>query len=33
VTASMAADRATRALQVLDNRIREYELAAEGGEE
>jgi hypothetical protein len=29
----MAADRATRALQVLDNRIREYELAAEGGEE
>jgi len=33
VTASMAADRATRALQVLENRIREYELAAKGGEE
>lgn len=33
VTASMAADRAARALETLGNRIREYELAAEGGEE
>lgn len=33
VTASMAIDRATRSLQTLVNRIREYELAAEGGEE
>ncbi len=33
VTASMANDRAVRALQVLENRIREYELAAQGGEE
>jgi len=33
VTAYMATDRAARAVQALDNRMREYELAAEGGEE
>jgi hypothetical protein len=33
VTASMAVDRAARSLQTLDNRMREYELAAVGGEE
>lgn len=33
VTAYMATDRAARALQALDNRMREYELAAASGEE
>ena len=33
VTASQALDAAVRVQQVLENRIREYELAAEGGEE
>ena len=33
VTASMAVDKATRLLQALDNRMREYEVAAEGGKE
>lgn len=33
VTAHMAADRAARAAQTLENRIREYELAAGSGEE
>ena len=31
--AHMAADRAARLMQTLDNRMREYELAAVGGEE
>jgi hypothetical protein len=33
LTAARAVDAAARALQTLDNRMREYELAAEGGEE
>ena len=33
VTAYMATDRAARAVQTLDNRMREYELAAASGEE
>ncbi len=33
VTASMAVDKATRLLQALDNWMREYEVAAQGGKE